>query len=97
MERKVEGKTVDVYVRLGTSAWSRRGEDARTLSFARQPAAIVRLGTEVVNDGLSVTKPNSRFDVFPLRRYACWAIGVATSALGAFHGALSIVRPQEPN
>jgi len=34
---KVEGKTVDVYVRLGTSAWSRRGEDSRTLSFARPP------------------------------------------------------------
>jgi len=28
---KVEGKTVDVCVRLGTSAWSRRGEDSRTL------------------------------------------------------------------
>ena len=46
---KVEGKTVDVCVRLGTSAWSRRGEDARTLSFARQPAAIVRPCGEVVN------------------------------------------------
>jgi hypothetical protein len=49
VERKVEGKTVDVYVRLDTSAWSRRGEDARTLSFARQPAAIVRLGWVGVN------------------------------------------------
>jgi len=42
MERKqagkVERKTVDVYVRLGTSAWSQSDEDARP------PAAIVRLG-----------------------------------------------------
>ena len=46
MERKVEGKTVDVYVRLGTSAWGQSGEDARTLSFARPPrresAPVVR-------------------------------------------------------
>jgi hypothetical protein len=42
VERKVEGKTVDVYVRLGTSAWGQSGEDARTLSFAR-PAVSLRL------------------------------------------------------
>ena len=40
MERKqagkVERKTVDAYVRLGTSAWSQSDDDARTLSFARQ-------------------------------------------------------------
>ncbi len=35
---KVEGKTVDVYVRWGTSAWSESDEDARA------PATIVRLG-----------------------------------------------------
>ena len=39
MERKqagkVERKTVDVYVRLGTSAWSQSDDDARILSFAR--------------------------------------------------------------
>ncbi len=48
MERKqagkVERKTVDVYVRLGTSAWSQSDAAARTLSFARYAAATVRLG-----------------------------------------------------
>ena len=47
MERKqagkVERKTVDVYVRLGTSAWSQSDEDARP------PAAIVRVGGVGVN------------------------------------------------
>ena len=42
MERKQAGKvgrkTVDVYVRLGASAWSQRDEDARP------PTTIVRLG-----------------------------------------------------
>jgi hypothetical protein len=46
MERKqagkVERKTVDVYVRLGTSAWSQSDEDARP------PAAIVRLSGAAV-------------------------------------------------
>ena len=57
MERKqagkVERKTVDVYVRLGTPAWSRSDADARTLSFARPPAEIVRLGWAAVNGALS--------------------------------------------
>jgi len=47
MERKqagkVERKTVDVYVRLGTSAWSQSDEDARP------PAAIVRVVSVGVN------------------------------------------------
>ncbi len=62
MERKragkVERKTVDVYVRLGTSAWSQSDDNARTLSFARlRRAAIVRLGWAGVNGALSA---NSR-------------------------------------
>ncbi len=57
MERRragrVERKTVDVYVRLGTSAWNLSDDDARTLSFARLPsAATVRLGWAGVNEGL---------------------------------------------
>ena len=50
MERKqagrVERKTVEVYVRLGTSAWSQSDEDARP------PAATVRLGGGGVNGKL---------------------------------------------
>ncbi len=42
----MERKTVRVYVRLGTSAWSQRDEDARP------PAANVRLGRVRVNGRL---------------------------------------------
>ncbi|MBF8286430.1 MAG: hypothetical protein HW393_244 [Dehalococcoidia bacterium] len=56
MERKqagkVERKTVDVYVRLGTSAWSQSDEDARP------PAAIVRPAWAAVNETLPPPHPH---------------------------------------
>ncbi len=44
----MERKTVSVYVRLGTSAWSQRDEDDRP------PAAIVRLGGAGVNGDAAI-------------------------------------------
>ncbi len=56
MERKqagkVERKTVDVYVRLGTSAWSQRDDDARTLSFRPPTPPRLCLGGAGVHEGL---------------------------------------------